>query len=375
MSKLLPVTTSFFALGLVGAAAAEETLLIRVPTEVSTPRSLGLGGALVGLGGDASSFIGNPASLVAVPRSLDVVGAGGNQGGYAAGFALHPYRTLAVGLLFPTTDRRVELVSPTPSGNGVLQPNDGRWAALGLAWTPLDRRLSVGVAGEAAHLRLLDDAGRASERQTWASVTCGVFVQPDGPDGTRIGVAYRFGMDRTFAVPAHELGNADADATYRVRRPDVLSFGASWRYGWLRNTHVTFTVQPEVVLYGKVLGSREGSELDFRAGIEVSFPRGDCVSGCGGMWPLRAGLVSRSGIPTLVPTFSDGYDPGRRSTTFVAGGSFADEKLLSGKIKLDIGYSRSCDSLSRHCNTWMSGVSYRFPAAFRGDLRHHRARR
>jgi hypothetical protein len=130
-----------------------------------------------------------------------------------------------------------------------------------------------------------------------------------------------------------------------------------------------------VVFYGKVLGSEAGNELDVRAAMEVSFPRGDCVSGCGGMWQLRAGLVSRSAIPTLVPTLDDGYDPGRRSTVLAAGGSFTDERLLSGKIKLDVGYTRSCDSQGEHCNTLVAGISYRFPTAFRGDLQHHRVPR
>jgi hypothetical protein len=375
MSKLLSLPTSFFVLGFLAPAAAQETLLIRLPSEVSTPRSLSLGGALVGLGGDTSSFLQNPASLIAVPRSLDIVLSGGNHGGYGFGFALHPSRTLAIGVLAPTTDRRFELVNPSPDGVGLLQPKDGRWAAVALAWTPLDRRLSVGAMAEAAHLSLVDEAGRKSERQTWVNASFGLFVQPDGRDGTRLGVAYRIGVDRTFDVAAGELGGLDTAASYRVRRPDVVSFGASWRYGWLRNTHVTFTVQPELVLYGKVVGSNAGNDLDVRAGIELAFPRGECVSGCGGLWQLRAGLVSRSAIPTLVPTFADGYDPGRRSTTFVAGGSFADERLFSGKIKLDVGYSRACDSLGQHCNTWMTGIAFRFPSAFRGDLQHHRSQR
>jgi len=375
MSKLSALTASLVAFGLLGPATAQETLLIRLPAEVSTPRSVSLGGALVGLGGDTSCLLQNPASLIAVPRSLDVVLSGGSHGGYGFGFALHPYRTLAIGILAPTTDRRFELVEPRPGPSGLLQPIDGRWIALAVAWTPFDRRLSVGAMAEAAHLRLVDDAGSKSQRQTWVNASFGVFVQPDGLDGTRLGVAYRLGTDRTFDVAAGELRESDTDATYRVRRPDVLSFGASWRYGWLKNTHVTFNVQPEVVLYGKVLGSTGGNELDVRTSVEISFPRGECVSGCGGLWQVRAGLVSRSGIPSQVPTFSDGYDPGRRSTTLVAGASFADERLLSGKLKVDVGYSRACDSKSQHCSTWMTGISYRFPSAFRGDLRHHRARR
>jgi hypothetical protein len=374
MRQLLWILPPIFASSLLRTVAADDTLLVRLPTEVATPRALGLGGALVGLG-DAASFIRNPASLIAVPRSFEIVGAGGNNGGHAIAVAVHPYRTLAAGLLAWTADRRFELVNPSSDRAGILRPKDGRWAALGLAWTPLDRRLSIGAAAEAAYLGLLDDAGRASSTQTWVNVTFGAFVQPDGPDGTRVGVAYRFGMDRTFAVQAGALNAAEADASYRVRRPDVLSFGASWRYGWLKNWQVTFTVQPEVVLYGNVLGSSEGSELDLRTGMEVSIPRGDCVSGCGGLWQFRAGLVSRSGIPTLVPTFNDGYDPGRRSTTVVGGASFAHERLFSGKLRLDVGYSRACDSLSQRCDTWMTGVSYRFPSAFRGDLQHHRARR
>jgi hypothetical protein len=374
MSRLLLALMAAFAFGQQHRAGAEETLLIRLPTEVATARSVGLGGALVGLGGDASSFVANPASLIAVPRSLDAVAGGGNHGAYGFGFALHPYRTLALGLLFPTTDRRVELVSPTPDGVGLLRPVDGRWAALGLAWTPLDRRLSIGASAELAHLRIVGSDGE-SARQSWVNASFGMYVQPDGPDGTRLGVAYRIGADRTFGVAASTLREGAADTRYRVRRPDVLSIGASWRYGWLRNTHVTFTVQPDVVFYGKVLGSEAGNELDVRAAMEVSFPRGDCVSGCGGMWQLRAGLVSRSAIPTLVPTLDDGYDPGRRSTVLAAGGSFTDERLLSGKIKLDVGYTRSCDSQGEHCNTLVAGISYRFPTAFRGDLQHHRVPR
>jgi hypothetical protein len=77
----------------------------------------------------------------------------------------------------------------------------------------------------------------------------------------------------------------------------------------------------------------------------------------------------------LVPTFSEGYDPGRRSTTLVLGGSLAPARPFSGKWKLDVGYSLACDSLNENCHTWMAGLSIRFPTAYRGDLQHHKARR
>jgi hypothetical protein len=256
-----------------------------------------------------------------------------------------------------------------------LQPEDGRWIAFGVAWTPLDRRFSFGATGEVAHLRLLGDTGGKSERQHWVNASVGFFVQPDGLDGTRLGIAYRFGVDRTIDAAAGALGEGEDAATYRVRRPDVLSVGASWRYAWLRNAQVTFTAQSDVVLYDKALDAAEGNELDVRTGVEVAIPRGSCVSGCGGLWQVRVGLVSRAGVPTLAPAAVGGYDPGRRGAAFAAGGSFADEKLFSGKLKLDLGYARACDSRSRHCHTWMGGVSFRFPSAFRGDLRQHRVRR
>jgi hypothetical protein len=375
LPKLLYVTAACGVLGS-PSAGAQDVLLIRVPTEISTPRSLSLGGALVGLGGDASSLMRNPASLVAVPRSLDVVVAPvGSQGGHGYGAAMHPYRTLAIGVQVATADRRVELIAPKASDVGMLLPKDGRRVALAVAWTPpIDRRISIGAAIEAEHLSLVDAFGRETRPKTAGNVTFGVFVQPDGTDGTRVGASYRRGMDRTFEVMPGGLGSAPY-ANYRVRRPDVLAFGASWRYGWFRNTHVTFTVQPEIVWYSSVLGSPVGNELDLRGGMEVSRPMGSCVSGCGGMWQVRAGLVSRSGIPTLVPTFADGYDPGRRTTTVVLGASIAPERPFSGKVKLDFGYARACDSLGENCNAWMAGLSVRFPSAYRGDLQHLRVRR
>lgn len=376
MSKLSPLELSLVvALGLGRAAAADETLLLRLPTEISTPRSLSLGGALVGLGGEASGFLLNPASLVAVPRSLDIVLSGGNHGGYGFGFAFHPYRKLAFGLLFPTSDRRLELVDTRPDGTVRLRPEDGRWLAFGIAWTPLDRRFSFGATGEVAHLRLLGGTGGKSERQHWVNASVGFFVQPDGLDGTRLGIAYRFGVDRTIDAAAGTFGEGEDAATYRVRRPDVLSVGASWRYAWLRNAQVTFTAQSDVVFYDKALDAADGNELDVRTGVEVAFPHGSCVSGCGGLWQVRLGLVSRAGVPTLAPGSAGGYDPGRRGASLVAGVSFADEKLFSGKLKFDVGYSRGCDSRAQRCNTFMGGVSFRFPSAFRGDLRQHRVRR
>jgi len=356
---------------LVNSTAADETLLIRLPSEVTSPRSMGLGGAMVGLGGDASSFASNPASLIAVPRSLDAVVAGGNHGSYMVAVGLHPFRNWAFGVLLPTADHRLELVRPRPEGGEVLRPKDGRWGALSVARTLFDRRFSIGASLEVEHLRLLDESGRGSARQTWGPIigTVGLFVQPDARDGTRLGVAYRRGLDRNFDATADTFGNADT--TYRVRRPEVISFGASWRYGWLKNTHLVFTVQPELIRY-QIVAANAGTELDFRAGLEASFPLGSCVSGCGGMWQLRGGLVSRSGIPSLVPTFNQGYDPGRRGTVFTGGGSIADPRVFSGKLKLDVGYSGGCDSQSRRCHTWTVGLSGRFPSAFRGDLQYNR---
>ena len=351
------------------SAAADDRLFIRLPTEVASPRSIGLGGATVALGGETSGLASNPASLVAVPRSLDVTVAAGTRGACTIGLAIHPLATAAGGLLLPcpwkdrpTADVRRPLVSASDSAES-LRPKDGRWFGLAGAWMP-DHRVGLGGLLQVDTLRLLGERG-LSRRDSWVNWSVGAFIQPDNPDGTRFGVAYRHGTNRTFA--GDEAGTLDdPEMSRRVRRPDVLSFGVAWRYAWLENTRIVVSVQPELVRYPKVLPGATGNELDLRAGAEAWFPFGHCVSGCGGMWQLRAGLISRSSIPaSLRPATSD-YDPRKRSTSWTAGFSFAPE-LGGGKFKLDLAYSDESD-------TFVGGISYRFPNAFRGDLQHHRAR-
>lgn len=335
--------------------AAQERMFLRLPTEVTTPRAVGLGGALAGLGGDAAAMAGNPASLIAVPRSLDVTVAGGNRGGFTVGIAAHPLATLAFGVLLPAFDQRLPLVPIQAAAATDLRPRDGRYIGAGIAWKP-DRRVALGVLGEWQHLCIL--GGATDERRSWFGWSAGLYVQPDNPDGTRLGLSYRKGTNEGFTD--------DPLDPVRVQRPDIFSFGVAWRYAWLKNTRLILALQPDLVRYPKALGVGR-NEFDLRAGIEAWFPFGRCVSGCGGLVQVRAGVVSRSAIPTISPRGGGSYDPGQRSTGVAVGASLAPE-VGGGKFKADVSYSWESHG-------WLAGLSYRFPTAFRGDLQHHRVRK
>ncbi|HEY8151882.1 MAG TPA: hypothetical protein VIK51_23445 [Vicinamibacteria bacterium] len=351
------------------SVAADDRLFIRLPTEVASARSIGLGGATVALGGETSGLASNPASLVAVSRSLDVTVAAGTRGACTIGLAIHPLATAAGGLILPcpwkdrpAADVRVPLVAAS-DGTESLRPKDGRWFGLAGAWMP-DHRVALGGLVQVDTLRLLGDNGQ-SRRDSWINWSLGAFVQPDWADGTRVGVAFRHGTNRTFA--GDDAGTLDDPGISRsVRRPDILSFGVAWRYAWLKNTRIVVSIQPELVRYPKVLSGATGNELDLRTGAEAWFPFGHCVSGCGGMWQLRAGLISRSAIPASLPLRTSGRDPSKRTTSWTAGFSLAPE-LGGGKFKLDLAYSDESE-------TFVCGIAYRFPNAFRGDLEHHRSR-
>lgn len=357
LGRVLSVALTWFA---AERASGQEALYVRLPSEVASARAIGFAGALTGLGGDVSAMASNPASLVAVPRSLDVTAALGNAGAYAFGGAVRPLRTLAFGVLLPTTDTRVPLVHVAgPVASERLEPQDGRHGGLAMAWKP-ERRVALGALVEWQKLRLIE-GDRKTDGRGWLGYSFGIFIQPDEADGTRFGIAYRKGADETFTLegPAR---------TVRVRRPDVFSFGAAWRYGWVKNRRIVATLQPELVRYPDVVPGAERNDLDLRAGLEAWFPFGPCVSGCGGLVQVRGGIISRSAIPTLSASTGRGYDPGRRSTSWTAGASVAPAWPLKGKLKLDGAYSRE------H-RVWVVGLAYRFPTAFRGDLQHHRGRK
>jgi hypothetical protein len=358
---VLAVATLAIATEAGAQEAADE--VFRLPLQVGSARLVGLGGATVGLGGDVNAALSNPAALVSVPRTFDaVLTLYGGKSQSAFGIAIHPMRKLAVGVLLWGRSATEELVPATlePHEVPTLQQSLLTTPGFGVAYSP-DRRYSFGAGCQWRRLSL-HESGQGSEKQWGTTCLLGFFLQPDDPGGARLGIVYRQTGDVDFeqvGAPPHPT---------RLRQPDVVAAGASWRYDLWRNSRLVMSVQPELVLYNQLSapGRDLHDDLDLRFGAEFSRPFG-CVLGCGTMAQLRASILSRAPVPfaSLVGVDgSGGVQSPQRRNTWAAGASFAHEALFGGNLRLDVAY-RDED------RTWIAGIAIRYPEAFRADLQHH----
>jgi hypothetical protein len=163
----------------------------------------------------------------------------------------------------------------------------------------------------------------------------------------------------------------------RIKTPGRVSAGASWSYDFLESSRLLTTYQQDYVLYSDLVPpvgiDSPHDDWDFSLGAELSLPFGGCALGCGGMVQLRAGVSSRAPIPYAVERIdavgASGQGPSR-TTDWSAGASVALAKIGNrgvggGKLRLDAGFDHRTE-------TWMLGVSFRFPEAYRADLRRKR---
>jgi hypothetical protein len=331
---------------------ASEPALHRNPQTGQGTRALALAGAFVALADDESALGLNPAGLVSVPRSLEAQLSGWSSEDQKArplrfAGAFHPTRRLATG--FSLGRLPADEVRSLPESLAAPVTSTLDEYAFGVAYQP-NRRVSAGATFLWQQLKLPGTAAKDGA----PGFAAGILYRPPQADSPRLALRY---THRT----TWQLGEAGAVS---VRSPSVLSAGAAWRYDsptFIRR--VTLSVQPDYVRYselgaGDAQGTTPRDEIDLRAGIELSLPFG-CWTGCGSMVQLRAGLVNASDAAPLAPLARDGSQRGRE-TLWALGASLALRRF-HGRVKLDVAYER-------RLRTFMAGVGWRFPAAYRSDI-------
>src|SRR6266446_169039 len=362
----------------VAVAGSEEPpgQFFPLPGETGSARLVGLGGAVVGLGGDVNAILTNPAGLVAVPRTIDLAASVGAKSQPSFGAAVHPRRGLAAGVFVWARSASAALVSASLDRMATLPAMraDFLSPAVSLAFSP-DRRFGFGAGCQWSRFSLREREV-TSPKESGRSCLLGFFLQPDNPDAVRLGIVYRHNRAVEFTTGAGPTG---AVSHTRTRLPDVFGAGISWRYDMLKNTRLVTSLQPELVRYS-VLRAGLGNvgrvrdlhdDLDLRMAVEASFPFGSCVTGCGSMWQLRTAVVSRAPVPfaSTLDLDPSGEVPSvqspKRTTSWSVGLSLALETLFGGNLRLDAGY--------RHADrTLIGGIALRYPEAYRSDLQHHR---
>jgi hypothetical protein len=203
-----------------------------------------------------------------------------------------------------------------------------------------------------------------------ADIWCfGAFFRPDEANTPRMGITFRPATD-------WRLGTADG-GNVLVRKPGVVSAGASWSYGLLENTRMLMTLQSDLVLYSGITPPAEGSpphdDLDLRFGLEAWIPWG-CITGCGDLVQLRLAVVSRAPVP-FVPGLGvdERTSQGPERKRYLSGGVSVGLQRIwlgrmfesRGRFRLDLGYDHET-------RAWLFGLAFRYPQAFRGELQHHR---
>lgn len=356
-------------LGLHGPPASgqqAETQFFRLPQEVGSPRYLGLAGAFVGLGDDVNALVSNPAALNRIPRTLDAAAAaGGEWTSFLAGVS-QPRPGLSVGTVLWGQPPRSELFR----GATLRQAAVGRarvhgfgiGGGLRVPYEPLSW-ISVGASVGPAWLTMRpSDQLRGTDLELLWRV--GLFFDPESATAPRVGVSFR---------PRSTFKLSDGAGTVRIKTPGLVSAGASWAYDFLERSRLVTSYQQDYVLYSDLTPpsglATPRDDWDFRLGFELWIPVGRCVAGCGGLVQLRAAVVNRAPFPYAVTgdtTDATGQGPGR-STDIACGASVALPTSWAGygKFRLDLGYDGRSE-------TWSAGLAFRFPEAFRADLRKRR---
>ena len=363
------LAAAWLLLGLASApltAQQAPTDFYRLPQEVGSPRYLGLAGTFVGLGDDVNALLSNPAALNRIPRTLDAAVAAGEDWTTFVAAVSQPRPGLSVGAVLWGQPPRSELfrgpsLPATVDGEARVR-GFGVGGGLRVPYEPLSW-ISVGASLGPAWLtmRPSDELEGEDLDLLWR---VGLFFDPESAVAPRVGVSFR---------PRTTFRLQEGAGTVRVRTPGLVSAGASWAYDFLERSRLVTTFQQDYVLYSDLTPppgfAAPRDDWDFRLGFELWLPVGRCVSGCGGLVQLRAALVNRAPFPYAatgdVPDPA-GQGPGR-TTDFAFGASLALPKSWAGfgKFRLDLGYDGRSE-------TWAAGLAFRFPEAFRADLRKRR---
>jgi hypothetical protein len=354
-------------------AQTKEIDLIRLSEDSGSPRYLGLSGAFAGLGDDVNAIVSNPAALTRIPRTLDTALSVGRDWTSFVAVVSQPRPGLAVGAHLWGQAPRDQLgrgaIRDTPLERARLQ-EIGTAMAWRLPWEALEW-VSVGAGFEGSWLALSpSDSLQGSDFA--ARFRVGVFFDPEARAAPRVGLSLR--PSTTWTLTEAEAGEVPTGpAAVRIKTPGVLSGGVSWAYDFFESWRLLTTYQQDLVMYSDLEPpsgmDRPRDDWDFRLGLELSIPFGDCLSGCGSMVQIRGGVTNRAPVPYALdrrPERTAGHGPGR-SADWAAGASVALPKLWKpglggGRFRLDAGWQFRTD-------TWLLGLSYRFPEAYRADLR------
>lgn len=321
-------------------------------------RTVGLGGAYVGLSDDVNATASNPAGLITLPRSFEIGLAMGTlrpslrPGFFGLGF--HPNRWLALGFSWARLEPHKVGAAIEEPGPAAMPYVAASTPGLSIALRPI-RRLAVG--GTVRVWRLYGfPANPASKlpslgRDDGMGWNAGFIFFPGGPEAARLGVTFHSGSDWEMAFP---LGRR------LVHAPSVVTAGVSWRYDILRDTRVVFTTQSDIVRYSHVSGvpatADAHDDVNVGAGVEISRPFGHCFIGCGGLIQVRGGIASRARQPGGVLL------EGRRTVWTVGGAvAFPSARLFTGKLRVEMAYRNETDA-------FMFGLGFRYPSSYRGDL-------
>jgi hypothetical protein len=298
------------------AASAQTTDPVfrswRWTEEVTTPRALALGGAVVGLADDAAAAVFNPAGLPTIPRAGELqLGVRFRTSESSDGYRLDHLTKFAspatlvvrlgsrVGLSYHFVTHRAasEIFFAGSGEDGTLRTAiNGPGLGLGVRVSPF-----VSIGGSLNLVRLYVDHGEfrrngapgspalqvrlASMGETLTTGTLGALVKARELSG---GVAVRFGREwqgLRFAFDPTTRTVVDEGSQFGVRSPSTLSLGLAWQPSTVtRAGSFVLTSQFDYVRLGAVKPTSvagvpfpasdyrvpDGKEL--RLGAEVSLP-------------------------------------------------------------------------------------------------------
>ncbi len=356
---LRPAVLAVLALALAATELAAQTTVAFVePCAPDSVRALGLGGAFIGFSDDSSTTVRNPAGLSSVPRSLEgLVGALDRDYDWrlSGSAGLRPTQRVAVGLQFASPPVGVAHVVGGGPTDGVLQSRakvTDLAAGAAFLWGA-QREFSAGASVQVRKLSV-DEFTPVDEYA--GSFTVGVLFRPVIAWSPRLALSYRHGSDWEFS--------GQNGASYHVRDVPIISAGASWYYEPLHWFRVSFSVQPDLLLYSQLKGtagdlSDVRNDIDLRAGLEATIPMA-CWTGCGTMIQLRAGIVNSAALPFAAHP-APASDLAYRRTTWSLGAAVALDQIFQGRLKLEAAYDERSKTLA-------FGVGFRYPESFRADI-------
>lgn len=320
--------------------------------EVTAPRALGLGGAVVGLADDGTAAVFNPASLAVVPRagelqlSLRLPGHGTLHGGdrldtqakagSPASFVLRLGSRVGIGYHFVTLRSSTRTTLDDGREAGFLKTSvNGPGVGLGVRLSPyVNLGLSLSAVrfyvNEGEYTRTAETGPDLRVRlnsngDTRVTGTLGMLVKArEVSYGLAVRVGRRWGGRRDASNPA--TGRVVDDGTvFGVVTPTVISGGIAWQPDVRRAGTFLLTGQVDRVLLGRIQPTsvpglvfpgrdyRVADAWEVHAGGEVTIPFLTTWAARGGPWrpnrvQFRAGW-HRQGAGSIA---YEGTDPVER---------------------------------------------------------------